>query len=108
MSARFLMRLEYEKCRTWGHAWSDFIPHGKRPPGWGRRFSLRCDRCATERHDVIDTLGDLSTRQYVYPDDYHIARDAKPTLQMMRLDLLRQIRTNGAARVARQRKRRSA
>lgn len=105
MPARFEMRLEYEKCRTWGHAWSDFIPADKRQPGWGRRFSLRCDRCATERHDVIDTLGELSTRQYVYPDDYQMARDERPTMQQLRLDLLRQLRANGKERVARQRRR---
>lgn len=86
------LRLEYEKCRVWGHAWEDFIPHGKRPAGWGSRFSLRCVRCTTERHDVIDSLGDLSAREYVYPDDYKMAKDETPTRQALRLDLLGDLR----------------
>lgn len=90
---RALLRLEYERCRVFGHAWEDFIPAGKRPPGWGHRFSLRCIRCTTERHDVIDALGDLSERQYVYPDDYRMAADETPTRQSLRLDLL--ARTHG-------------
>lgn len=88
---RSLLALEYEKCRTWGHAWEDFIPHGKRPSDWGSRFSLRCERCHTERHDVIDALGRLSTRHYDYPEDYSMAKDETPTREALRLDLLRQI-----------------
>jgi hypothetical protein len=91
MAERVLMRVEYEKCRIWGHAWEDFTPAGRRPPGWGERFSLRCVRCATERHDVIDALGDLSQREYHYPDDYRLAKDETPSRQAMRLDLLGQI-----------------
>lgn len=90
---RIGLRLEYERCRVFGHAWEDFIPSGKRPAGWGSRFSLRCVRCTTERHDVIDALGDLAERQYVYPDDYKLARDETPTRQSLRLDLL--ARTHG-------------
>ena|SRR5215467_4313861 len=100
---RFLMALEYEKCRTWGHAWEDFIPAGtKRPPGWGSRFSLRCVRCATERHDTIDSLGALSSRHYDYPDDYSMSRDETPTREQLRLDLLKQLRTDARTRVRRQ------
>jgi len=90
-TSRVLLRLEYEKCRVWGHAWEDYTPNGKRPSGWGRRFSLRCVRCATERHDVIDALGDLSTRHYDYPDDYRMSADETPSRQSLRLDLLGQI-----------------
>jgi len=87
-----LLALEYEKCRTWGHAWEDFIPMGKRPANWGSRFSLRCERCHAERHDVIDGLGRLSTRHYDYPEDYRMSRDETPTREQLRLDLLKQLR----------------
>jgi hypothetical protein len=90
--ARINLSAEYERCRTWGHAWEDFVPFGKRPQGWGMRFSLRCIRCTTERHDLIDTLGQLSSRQYVYPDDYSLAKDETPTRAELRLDLLRKMR----------------
>ena len=100
MASRVSLRLEYEKCRVWGHAWEDFIPDGKRQPGWGSRFSLRCVRCATERHDVIDHLGDLSQRQYVYPDDYRLAADETPSRSSLRLDLLSDLRKVRRARRA--------
>jgi hypothetical protein len=92
------LRLEYEKCRTWGHAWEDFIPHGKRPPDWGQRFSLRCLRCTMERHDVIDSLGQLSTRHYDPPADYSLAADETPTRAQLRLDLLKHLRRGRASR----------
>ena len=101
MPSRLKLSLEYEKCRTWGHAWEDFIPHGKRPSGWGSRFSLRCVRCATERHDVIDSIGQLSSRQYEYPEDYKLAKDETPTRAEFRLDLLRQMRAGARDRLAR-------
>jgi hypothetical protein len=84
--------LAFTKCRTWGHMWDDYHPHGKRPPGWGTRFSLRCERCGTERHDTIDSLGELSAREYVYPDEYHLASADTPTRQALRLELLRTMR----------------
>src|SRR5262245_38172750 len=108
MPARVLMRLEYEKCRTWGHSWDDFVPHGKRPSDWGQRFSLRCDRCGTERHDVIDSRGELSTRQYKHPDDYRMSADETPTRSQLRLDLLKQMRANGRRRIASQQRRRAS
>lgn len=89
------LRLEYEQCRVWGHAWEDFTPEGKRPADWGTRFSLRCIRCMTERHDLIDAYGSLSTRQYIYPDDYKMVGDEMPTREDLRLDLLHSLR--GAA-----------
>jgi len=98
MPSHFTMRFEYEKCRTWGHAWEDFIPNGKRPQGWGMRFSLRCERCHTERHDVIDSIGELSQRQYVYPDDYRLSADETPTRAQLRLDLLKDIRSQARER----------
>lgn len=89
--AKPLLLLEYEKCRIWGHGWEDFIPSGKRPSQWGQRFALRCIRCHTERHDLIDSLGRLSSRQYEYPADYRMAKDETPSRDSLRLDLLNQI-----------------
>jgi hypothetical protein len=102
VARRLTLRLEYEKCRVWGHAWEDFIPMGKRQPGWGNRFSLRCVRCTTERHDVIDALGDLSQRTYEYPEDYKLAKDETPTRGQLRLELLGEMRST--ARRTNQRK----
>jgi hypothetical protein len=90
--ATTLMPLAFEKCRTWGHMWDDFHPHGKRAPGWGTRFSLRCERCGTERHDTVDSLGELSVREYVYPEGYKMGRDETPSRPTLRLDLLAHMR----------------
>lgn len=96
------LSLAFVECRTWGHAWEDFIPNGKRPTGWGSKFSLRCARCAAERHDTIDSLGRVGTRHYVYPDGYSLAADETPTREQLRLDLLNRLRNTARTRVARQ------
>lgn len=62
--------LPFLRCRAFGHTWEEFIPVGKRKPEWGFRISLLCTSCSMERHDVIDTAGGLSHRQYLQPDDY--------------------------------------
>lgn len=59
------------RCRTFGHAWSEFDPEGG--VDWHRdhwRITLRCDHCRTERYDVLDWRGDVLTRNYWYPDGY--------------------------------------
>jgi hypothetical protein len=57
------------QCRTYGHAWDEYSrPDLPDTAGW--RLSLRCARCSTERHDVIDLIGGLSERRYVYPEGY--------------------------------------
>lgn len=62
---------KYLRCRTFGHAWEEFIPVGKEK-GIGFRFSLLCTACGTERHDAIDTNGQLLNRQYEHPDEYYL------------------------------------
>lgn len=64
---------EYLRCRAIGHAWDDFNPINKRPPSFGWLMAFRCTRCFTERSDLIDSLGRLITRYYVYHDDYREA-----------------------------------
>jgi len=84
---RLLERLEYERCRTYGHAWDEFTPD-RRLPDWGVTLALRCTRCTMERLDVIDALGDVGQRRYIQPDGYHLSRDETPSRQSLRLDLL--------------------
>jgi hypothetical protein len=43
-------------------------------PGWGDTFHHRCERCGTTRATTIDSLGEISTRHYVWPDGYAEAR----------------------------------
>lgn len=79
--------ISYQQCRTFGHAWDPFIPFDKRPAPWGRRFSLRCDRCGMERHDVIDGLGRISTRHYDQPPNYSTTADDRPNIEALRLSV---------------------
>jgi hypothetical protein len=94
------MKTEFQKCRTWGHAWEDFVPGvgEKRPASWGKRFSLLCTRCGTERHDVFDSLGQLSTRSYDYPNGYQLALDERPEMTELRLSLVLELREEANAR----------
>lgn len=103
------LRTEYVKCRSWGHEWDDFIPIGRRR-SWGITISLRCDRCTTERHDTIDQIGNLSKRQYVYPEGYKLSAIEKPTAEALRLEVVRRLRAESDVRVAKraQRRRRRA
>jgi hypothetical protein len=80
------------RCRTWGHAWDEYFPDDLGPPSFGYRSSLRCTRCTTERHDVIDINGDVGQRRYIYPEGYQLARDETPTRSEMRLALFDRVR----------------
>lgn len=64
---------QYIRCRAVGHAWIDYNPTFMKAPLYGWRLSFICERCETERHDNIDSLGQLGHRSYVYPQEY---RDA--------------------------------
>jgi hypothetical protein len=90
------------RCRTYGHGWDEWTPVGMRKPPWGFRLSLRCVRCGTERHDIIDANGDVSSRKYYYPDGYKMTRDERPTRPQFRLLLLKEQRRE--AREARREK----
>lgn len=69
--------LDYLFCRTFGHRWEEFVPVGKPKPITGFRLSLLCTSCGMERHDGIDTLGQVGTRQYVQPDGYYLGYRVK-------------------------------
>lgn len=61
-------------CRTLGHAW--FPIAAEKVSKYGDPMWLRCERCATERHDDISRgSGELFGRQYVYADGYRHAFD---------------------------------
>lgn len=69
--------LHYLFCRTFGHRWEEFVAVGMRKPITGFRLSLRCTSCTMERHDGIDSLGQVGTRQYVQPDGYYLGYRVK-------------------------------
>jgi hypothetical protein len=71
--AKLDLELAVVQCRTYGHGWSEFVrPDLPAVAGW--RLTLRCDRCTSERHDVINLIGELQHRHYQYPDGYRLAR----------------------------------
>jgi hypothetical protein len=88
--------ITYIECRTWGHQWDTFAPL-QRERGYGTQISLRCTRCACERFDWIDSSGALNSRQYNYPDGYKMAKNDRPSLGDLRLELLHRLRrSNGS------------
>lgn len=78
---------DYERCKTLGHVWEDFNPIDLGPAMYGKRMSLRCVRCTTERHDTIEASGRVGTRSYRYADGYIIPREERLTRAEMRLKL---------------------
>jgi hypothetical protein len=91
-----LARLDaaYVECRSWGHQWDTFRPLRRRA-AWGVLLSLRCERCGCERHDTIDSTGQVSAREYKYPDGYKLAGERQGdrlTAGELRLEVLRRLR----------------
>jgi hypothetical protein len=85
---------EFVKCRSWGHEWDDFMPLRRRA-AWGTLLSLRCTRCGAERHDTIDAQGEISAREYKYPDGYKTAgsmRGDRVTAAELRREVLHRLR----------------
>lgn len=78
----------YIRCRTLGHRWEDFVPVGMPKPWYGHRVSLLCTSCGMERHDLIDTHGDVGNRNYRAPDGYTITGGA-PDRADFRLEMIR-------------------
>lgn len=85
------LREEYLLCRVIGHQWEEFTPIGMRRPHFGYRLSLRCSRCTTERHELINSRGEVGSRSYVYPDDYDIPGRAVRT--DLRVEVVRRRRS---------------
>ena len=77
---------QYQECHGLiRHAWhivpSDWTPQ------FGVPFTLRCERCNTERRDTLGrNTGEVLSRRYVYPDGYLYGRDDyKPNADEVRL-----------------------
>jgi hypothetical protein len=52
----------------------------------GTPFTVRCERCGTERRDLLGTnTGEVVSRSYVYPKGYHIDQQDKPKIVDFRL-----------------------
>jgi hypothetical protein len=85
------------RCRTYGHAWDEFYPNNLGLPIYGFRLSLRCARCTTERHDIIDHTGHVGQRRYIYAADYQMQRDELPSREQLRLNLFSSVRSKLAA-----------
>jgi hypothetical protein len=61
-------------------------------PIFGWRLSLRCVRCSTERHDIIDHTGAVGQRRYIYVEGYQLGRDELPTRSELRELLFTNVR----------------
>lgn len=57
-------------CRDFGHAWEPHTAHLIR--GGGVDQVLRCGRCHSTRHRVLDRRGEQVTSNYDYVDGYLI------------------------------------
>ena len=85
-------------CRTLGHEWEPFTPIDMQRPRWGIRLSLLCVRCGMERHDIVDSLGQVASRSYDQPNGYsmaHLEAPDRPGKSDYRLVLARDIGTRG-------------
>lgn len=60
-------------CRDVGHSWEEefggFERRKKAP--WGTRRILKCRGCGMERVELITTTGEVMSRHYDKPHDYH-------------------------------------
>lgn len=80
------------RCRVARHMWDDFEPTEMRSPSWGTRVSFRCLRCASERHDVYDSLGEVGYRRYIYVEGYQYAKGERPSAAEFRVMLMKEQR----------------
>lgn len=80
-------RRGYVRCRTLGHAWFDVDSTWTSP--FGTPMTFRCERCGSERRDVIDQWGGLRARTYHKPRGYDLSRgEDRPARADFRLMLL--------------------
>lgn len=61
------MPSEHVHCRDYGHSWA---PHSAQRIGKGFDQILRCTRCQTHRHRVLDRFGEVITNSYQYAEGY--------------------------------------
>lgn len=75
----------------------DLLPLPRRS-SWGQPEDWRCARCGKIRHDVIDSLGQISVRTYEKPDGYPTF--GAFTTGDVRLEVARRARARRAKRAA--------
>ena len=86
-------RRGYIRCRTMGHAWFDV--DSTWVPAFGTPLTFHCERCGSERRDIIDINGDLASRSYIKPHGYDLEKGSdRPTRSDFRL-MLNAIRQQG-------------
>ena len=66
------MPSEHVHCRNYGHNWGPFTAH-RIAGGKGFDQVLKCARCGTTRHRVLDRFGDVVTNTYHYAEGYAVA-----------------------------------
>ena len=73
-----------EACRLFRHQWD--LVAGDWTPMAGYPVTQRCMRCDTEKRETYGTnSGELITRRYLYPPEYHYSRDEVPSGDELRL-----------------------
>ena len=79
----------YNDCRGMlRHSWHE-VDSVWAHEGDGTPFTIRCERCGTERRDVLGTnTGEVVSRRYVYPVGYHIEGENRPKIVDFRLSWL--------------------
>jgi len=82
-------RTQYTRCNTYGHSWFDY-DNSDWTPLFGTPLVLRCERCGTERRDVIGSQGQVIQRNYSYPEGYRYGKGERPDRAQFRLMLLEQ------------------
>jgi hypothetical protein len=98
MSPRYGKTTGFLLCRTLGHAW-DVVDAYTVPRYGGDPVWLRCQRCATERHDAVSpSTGELLGRQYVYDPGYRHAFDSSFDVTPSKSDFRRLMLTNDLVR----------
>ena len=75
------------RCGTLGHSWHDYDTVGW-TSNMGTALTLRCERCGTERRDVIGAHGQLIYRKYAYPKSYRWPKGERPNRSQFRVMLL--------------------
>lgn len=69
---------EFLSCREINHPWveldTDHVREYYPKPSFGWLRVFLCPRCETERRDIIDTYGEVTSRSYNYPDGYQLEK----------------------------------
>lgn len=65
------MAPEFVKCRDYMHAWRDYTAtHNRSERTY--KVTMRCDRCMTLKHRLLNERGSMLDSWYDYPDGYVI------------------------------------